>query len=110
MGAGVRPVPGDTVFFYCSVMGQGFEGCSDGISSDLTWAISDLDGFPDPSICGETYAAGGGALYRRNFGSPVWEPIYLTSAEGDVYTVQAHDGDRASCWLAAARGSPECSS
>ena len=91
IGAGVRPVAGDTVFFYCSFMGQEFEACSDGISAELTWAITDLDGFPDPTICGETYAAGGWALYRRNFGSPVWEPIYLTSVEGDVYTVQAHE-------------------
>lgn len=91
IGAGVQPADGDTVFFYCSFMGQEFEACSDGISADLTWAITDLDGFPDPSVCGETYAAGGRALYRRAFGSPDWELIYLVSIEGNVYSVQAHE-------------------
>jgi hypothetical protein len=91
IGAGVRPVPDDTVFFYCSYMGQGFEACSVGISAELTLAIYDLDGFPDPSVCGETFAAGGRALYLWEYGSPVWEPVYLTSSEGDLYTVQAHE-------------------
>jgi hypothetical protein len=91
IGAGVQPVEGDSIFFYCSFMGQEFDACSDGITPALTWAITDLDGFPDPSICGETYAAGGGALYRREFTSPEWVPIYLTTIEGNIYTVQAHD-------------------
>ena len=37
IGAGVQPVEGDPVFFYCSFMGQGFEACSEGITSALTW-------------------------------------------------------------------------
>ena len=40
------------------------------IDPDLTRGVHDLDGFPDPSRCGETFAAGGRAVYRREFGEP----------------------------------------
>jgi hypothetical protein len=90
IGAGVWPEEGDPIFVYCSYLGQGFETNSEGIVDSLTYAVTGLAGFPDPTICGETYAAGGWALYRRFFGNPDWEPIYTTSIEGNIYTVQAH--------------------
>lgn len=91
LGAGVRPAEGDSTFVYCAYMGQGFEPLSDGITPSLTGAVTELDGFPDPTICGETYAAGGRAVYRRQFGSDVWETVYTATIEGDVHTVRTHD-------------------
>jgi len=91
IGAGVWPEAGDHIFVYCSYLGQGFETNSEGVVDSLTYAVTDLDGFPDPTICGETYAAGGWALYRRYFGDTDWEPVYITSIEGNIHTVQAHE-------------------
>lgn len=66
----------DSCVLYCSV------------GSDTAWAPADtgvdrsemniieaLDGFPDPRICGETYAGGAGRVYRRAIGG-AWEKVF----------------------------------
>lgn len=91
VSAGVDPDVSDSVFIYCSFMGGEFFPNSLGISKSLTDRINEIDGFTDPKICGETYAAGGGALYRQKSGDSLWVPVYTASAEGYVLTVKIHD-------------------
>jgi Secretion system C-terminal sorting domain len=91
IGAGIRPEKGDTNFVYCSYMGEEFRSISSGIDRNLTHEISQLDGFPDPTICGETFAAGGRVLYRRYFGDTVWHPVYNLTIEGNFTTVKAKE-------------------
>ena len=56
--------------------------------SDSAWAPADtgidrseldriegIDGFPDPRICGETFAGGSGKIYRRTIGG-AWEKVF----------------------------------
>ncbi len=91
IGAGIKP---DSVYphlVYCSFMGGAFEPRDQGISDSVAHIVHELDGFPDPSICGETYAATGGALYRRYFTDSVWVSIYTASSEGYVQTVKVHE-------------------
>lgn len=91
ISVGVTPDTVDSAFIYCSFMGGGFVPNSVGILDSLTDKISDLDGFPDPTICGETYAAGGKALYRRKFTASSWTPVYTTSIEGYIQTVKVKE-------------------
>ena len=66
----------DSCVIYCS------------IGSDTAWAVADtginrwelnriegIDGFPDPRICGETFAGGSGKIYRRAIGGG-WEKVF----------------------------------
>lgn len=61
------------------------------MNDSIAMTVHQLDGYPDPSICGETYAATRGALYRRNFTDSTWVPIYIASGEGNVWTVKVHE-------------------
>jgi hypothetical protein len=91
IGAGLKPDSSYPHFVYCSFVGGPFEPKDSGISDSLAILIEQLDGFPDPSICGETYAAAGGALYRRYFTDTVWTPVYTATVEGYVQTVKVHE-------------------
>lgn len=91
ISAGVAPDKVDSVFIYCSFMGGDFIPNSVGIMDSLTDKVSELDGFPDPTICGETYAAGGKALYRRGFTGSSWTPVYTASIEGYFQTVKVKE-------------------
>jgi len=87
IGAGMHPNESGDSLVYCSYMGEPFEPNNQGFEETAP-AIYDLDGFPDPSICGETYAAAGHALYIREWGEDTWTPIY-TVYEGSLITVSA---------------------
>jgi hypothetical protein len=91
IGAGLKPDSSYPHFVYCSFVGEPFEPKDSGISDSLAVLIEQLDGFPDPTICGETYAAAGGALYRRYFSDTVWTPVYTASWEGYIQTVKVHE-------------------
>jgi len=91
IAAGVDPDTVDSEFIYCSFMGGEFAPNSLGIIDSLTDKIRELDGFPDLTICGETYAAGGRALYRRFFTDSIWIPVYTTSWERYIRTVKAKE-------------------
>jgi hypothetical protein len=91
IGAGVAPQKPNSPFIYCSFMGGAFVAQSHGIDNSVTSRITSLDGFPDPTICGETYAAGDRALYRRTFGDSTWRPIFDTTIEGNIQTVVARE-------------------
>ena len=67
IGAGVDPDTVNSPFIYCGFMGKGeFVPISVGIVDSLTDKIYELDGFPDPTICGETMRQGVG-LYIDDF-------------------------------------------
>ncbi len=90
ISAGVQPPEDDDTFVYCSFVGQPFEKRSHGIDPAQTRAVTALDGFPDQTICGETYAVGDMAVYRKAFGDTTWHAI-LTTSEGNFRTVKAHE-------------------
>ncbi len=88
ISAGVYPDEKGDPFIYCSYMGGAFEARSHGIDNALTTGIDEIDGFPDMTICGETYAAGGRGLYLRNFADTTWKPVYTAGHDGHVQTVK----------------------
>ncbi len=63
--AGVAPtfIPGDSALIYCAC--DGWVIADTGINRNEIPEINSMDGFPSPIICGETYAAGSGKLFRR---------------------------------------------
>jgi len=91
IGAGVQPDPFHPDFIYCSFMGGALTPSDAGINDTLTDRVLGLDGFPDPTICGESYAAGGRVLYRRQYGDTLWHPVYTTSIEGYFFTVKVRE-------------------
>lgn len=87
IAAGVSPEGGDSVYVYCSVDGGEFVPNTAGISDSLAGGVFSLAGFPNVDICGEKYAATGGALYRQLWGDSVWTPVYRKEGiEGEGVT------------------------
>ncbi len=76
IAAGIFPEEADSNYVYCSHMGGEFFPNSLGFSDSLARGVYSLDGFPDQTICGEKYAATGGALYVQLFGDTIWTPVY----------------------------------
>lgn len=91
IGSAVVPAGVDPEFIYCAYMGQNPQPNSQGIDPNLTVTITALDGFPDPTICGETFAAGGQAIYRREYGSDIWTIVYHATFEGHIHTVKTRE-------------------
>ena len=91
VGAGIQPTSLYQDYIYCSFVGNAFTPGGMGIVDSLVTRIQQLDGFPDPSICGETYAATGQAIYRRNYGDSLWVPIYTATVEGYIQTLKTHE-------------------
>jgi len=60
IGAGLNPDSFYPHYVYCSFLGGTFEPKDLGINDSLAVIIQELDGFPDPTVCGETFAAAGG--------------------------------------------------
>ncbi|MFB0516279.1 MAG: T9SS type A sorting domain-containing protein [Candidatus Neomarinimicrobiota bacterium] len=85
--AGVFPAEDDSVYVYCSYMGGEFTPNSAGISDSFAVGVYSLAGFPDPTICGEKYAATGGALYQQQFGDSLWRPLF-TSIDAEGWGIQ----------------------
>ena len=89
ISAGIEsPEPG-TPLIYCSYLGGAFTPNGYGILDSLTSRITSISGFPDPTKCGETYAAGDRVLYQRDFGDSTWTPVYEATIEGNIQTVAA---------------------
>ncbi|UCH63940.1 MAG: T9SS type A sorting domain-containing protein [Fidelibacterota bacterium] len=86
--AGVFPEDGDSVYVYCNHMGGEFFTNSAGISDSFGVGIYSLAGFPDPTICGEKYAATGGALFRQALGDTTWKRL-LTSIYLEEWWIMA---------------------
>ncbi|MEN8193679.1 MAG: hypothetical protein ABFS12_12730 [Bacteroidota bacterium] len=61
-----------------------------GIDTNFTNEIDGIDGFPDPTICGETFALGGSILYRRFFTDTTWHSVYQ-AYEGGFSTLKARE-------------------
>ena len=79
VGLELNPIKKDSVLIYCSIFDRLEWAVTDsGIPRDEVMAIRSLDGFPDPTICGETFAASVGArgqIWRRGFTSTHWEKV-----------------------------------
>jgi hypothetical protein len=79
--AGIEPQRGnpDSVLIYCSIFDQPEWAVTDsGMNRQEVAAIRSLDGFPDPTICGETFAASIGSsagVWRRGFINRRWEKV-----------------------------------
>ncbi len=91
IGIGCESNLSNKEFIFCSYLGQKPKPISYGIDTNETPAIVGIDGFPDPTICGETFAIGGRKLYRRFFGDTVWQSIYNLSIEGNFSALQARE-------------------
>jgi hypothetical protein len=66
----------DSVVIYCSQNSDSaWMPADDGIDRSLVRLIRSIDGFPSPAICGETFAASEGLLFRREIGG-IWQKIF----------------------------------
>lgn len=91
IGVGAKPNLNNSEFIFCSFMGQAARKMSYGIDTNNTYEISEIDGFPDPTICGETFAIGGRVLYRRYFNDTIWQPIQHLTHEGNFASLKARE-------------------
>jgi hypothetical protein len=91
IGIGTEPNLDNSEFVFCSFLGQSTEPISYGIDTNHTNVISAIDGFPDPTICGETFAIGGRKLYRRFFQDTTWHSVYDLSIEGNFASLKARE-------------------
>lgn len=76
--AGIERRPGeeDSVVIYCSENSDSaWVPADEGIDRSQVRMVSSIDGFPSPEICGETYAATEGLVFRRQIGRP-WEQVF----------------------------------
>ncbi len=93
VSAGVQPdwSRGDSALVYCAIFDQTEWVVTDsGLNRrEVPW-IRSLDGFPDESVCGETFAAGPGRVFRRYFNSTHWEKV-LDIGVGVTHAIRAHD-------------------
>ncbi|MCJ7555050.1 MAG: T9SS type A sorting domain-containing protein, partial [Ignavibacteriaceae bacterium] len=92
IGIGAKPDLNNSEFIFCSFTGQTPTPMSYGIDTYHTTLIQRIDGFQDPSICGETYAIGERMLYRRNFLDTVWYPINFTL--GNFESLKAREDNK----------------
>ena len=93
IGIGVERDSNNNEFLFCSYLGEKPKPMSYGIDTNETQSIVDIDGFPDPTICGETFAIGGRKLYRRFFADTVWQSVYDLSIEGGFSAIKAKENN-----------------
>lgn len=91
IGIGAQPNVNDNEFIYCSYLGGIPNPISYGIDTNYTTEISGLDGFPDPTVCGETFALGGRKLYRRFYTDTTWHSVYNLTIEGQFASIKARE-------------------
>lgn len=78
IGAGAQPsgYGADTALVYCWTPSDSqWTPMDKGLERSEVLAVFALAGFPDPRICGETFAGGGEGVYRRALGSEAWERV-----------------------------------
>ncbi len=87
--AGVSPkfTPGDSALIYCYCDGD-WTIADSGINRNEITSIDAMDGFPSPVICGETFVAGNGKLFRR--GIDTWYEEVFNSGIGIVNVVKTN--------------------
>jgi hypothetical protein len=93
IGVGAEPDLNNRELIFCSFLGETPKPMSYGIDTN-TFAITGIDGFPDPTICGETFAIGDRKLYRRYFQDTIWHPIYNLSFEGYFAAIKARENNQ----------------
>ncbi|MCX6151682.1 MAG: T9SS type A sorting domain-containing protein [Ignavibacteriales bacterium] len=83
---------------YCtSDLGQTWIVKDSGIVRNDIPYLKDINGFPSPLICGETFAGGFGKLYRRDLNSPTWEKVFDIGI-GQLNVVEANQ-QTADVWV-----------
>lgn len=96
--AGVERRPGDpdSGLIYCSRYSDtAWAEVDSGIDRAHIGKIQSIHGFFSPAVCGETFAAGDGLVYRRS--SDLWDRVFASDV-GAVYVVRADDRN-ASVWI-----------
>lgn len=91
IGIAARPSWESSDYIFCSYLGGKPKSLSYGIDTNNTLVILGLDGFPDPTVCGETFAIGGRKLYRRYFQDTVWHSVYNLTIEGNFQSLKARE-------------------
>lgn len=74
---------------YCTCDQDEWNPQDSGINRTKILYFKDLNGFPSPVICGETFAGGFGKLYRRNFNTNLWELVFNVD-DGELNVVKAN--------------------
>jgi photosystem II stability/assembly factor-like uncharacterized protein len=101
-----NPMKKDSVLIYCSTFDQPEWTVTDsGITRSEVMAIRSLDGFPDPTICGETFAGAigtSGQIWRRGFNRTHWKKIFEIGV-GVVNVVRA-DQQSGNVWAGGETG------
>lgn len=74
-GVQLKPADPDSTVIFCSCLTDTIWVPADsGIDHSAVRAITTIDGFPSLAICGETFAAGAGRVYRKTGNS--WEKVF----------------------------------
>ena len=88
----------DEPLVYCtSDFGQTWTASDSGITRTDVTSIEDINGFPSPVICGETFAVSSNKVYKRYFNNPGWEKI-LDVALTNFNVVEANQ-QTAEIWI-----------
>ena len=103
IGIGAEANLDNRELIFCSFLGEKPKPMSYGIDTNETQAVLGIDGFPDPTICGETFAIGGRKLYRRYFQDTIWHSVKDLSIEGNFSALKARE-DNAYVYAGGAEG------
>jgi hypothetical protein len=91
-------ISSDEPLVYCtSDFGQTWTASDSGITRTEINYLEDINGFPSPVICGETFAVGLNKVYKRYFNSPGWQKI-LDVALTNFSVVEANQ-QTAEVWI-----------
>jgi hypothetical protein len=96
--AGVEPdrSAGDSILVYCSYPGErNWNPTDSDIDRKRVCSIRTIDGFPDPTICGETFAGGADQVYRRGL-SGIWQRVF--GGVGSINVLRA-SLDKPTVWV-----------
>ena len=92
VGIELHPGDPDSVLVYCAEFDQPpWTATDSGMTRGVVSVVNSLDGFPDPTICGETFAAtigSSGAVWRRGFTATSWEQV-LDFENSDCNVIRA---------------------
>ena len=80
---------------YCtSDFGATWFPSDSGITRTEVTYLKDINGFPSPVVCGETFAVDSGKIYKRYFNNPGWEKILdLSLTNFNVIAANQQTGD-----------------
>lgn len=103
VSAGVSPTftPGDSALIYCNC-DTNWVIADSGIDRSEISNIMSLGGFPSPVICGETFAGGGGKIFRRGIGT--WYKQVYDTNNPYKFNVVKTDLNNGNVWIGGETG------